>query len=180
MGCVDGGKIQVRVSSCSCSIKRWLPAETSRERTVQYLPLPTVSAENSRRSTFWHPCEYAQQISTVMAFYLNGFTARMIWMYTVHVQLLCCRQSFFFICLSFSVSPHIFPPLLHMSLSVSVIFLAAVFAFAVSVAGCFLFFSLLTYHPSTPSWKHLNVSNICRQRWNMYTVICYSAQCSLG
>ena len=56
--------------------------------------------------------------STVMAFYLFGFTVRMIWMFTGYVQLLCHRLFFFIISLSApSLSPSPSLISLHMSQS---------------------------------------------------------------
>lgn len=145
------------VSSCSCSIKRWLLPEINRHGGFEgsVTAQPTVSAENSYSSTFWHPYIYAEQISTIMAFYLFGFAVRMMWMLTVYVQLLSPR-----LCLSFSL----LPPIISFSLLSSHVTFSVWDIFSSSVRIRCLYRG---YHLSTLWQSHLNVSNICQLRWNM-------------
>ena len=171
------GKIQVQLLSCSCSIKRWLLPEINTHTAVFEEGASAQSncflpGKNSYSGTFWHPNIYAEHISTVMAFYLFGFTVRIIWMFTGYVQLLCHRHFFFYLLVG-PLSLSLPPSLPHISSYVTecfVIFLAQVFAFAVTIEHFFAQHITPAAQCST-EWKHLNVSSICQHGWNTESVI---------
>lgn len=149
-GCMHG-KNRGSVSSCSCSIKRWLLPEMNTHTGCRGGRNWSARCycRKQLHSTFWHGSIYAEQIATVMAFYLFELAVRMMWMLTVYVHL---HQRQFLISLCFFRRPC--SSFFSLCVFGIVIFLAQVFAFPVTKED--LFPNISTH------LHHLNINNICR------------------